>query len=551
MKNHSRIIAALLLFLAVSISGPDVHSQRPGPRPARVEGQILVKVRSEVLREVAPDVIADQVLSARSARVSSLDIGIGGDDDGLFLVQLDGTVSVEEAIDRALQDPRVEYAEPNYLLYTQAIPNDPFFDRQWGLFNTGASSGKVGADIGATRMWDISQGSDDIVVAVIDTGIDVAHPDLAANIWVNLGEIPGNGIDDDANGFADDINGWDFALNDPSPDVETDFHGTHVAGTVGAVGNNNLGVTGVAWRVKLMALKFIRGRSGDAANAVKAINYAVDQKKRGVNVRVINASWSGDAPSKSLRKAIKKAGKAGILFVCAAGNGGSDFRGDDIDVTPEYPAAWSAEISSIVTVAALDRGDNLAGFSNFGRKTVNVGAPGVDITSTLPGGAYGALNGTSMATPHVAGAAVLILSQEPNLTPEQVRERMVSKGEPVLTLASKSVSSARMNVFNASTNTSPSAPALGINQITANKKLLIIDGLGFVGGSTQIEINGVPAPKVKYLADFSLPGGTLSRITSKIGKDRMDALFPRGAPVTVTVVDPVTGERFSFSFTRF
>jgi subtilisin family serine protease len=436
------------------------------------------------------------------------------------------------------------------LLYTAAIPNDPFFDRQWGLFNTGANFGKAGADIGATRLWDMTQGGDDIVVAVIDTGIDVAHPDLAANIWVNTREVAFNGIDDDGNGFVDDINGWDFAANDNNPDFGTDFHGTHVAGIVGAVGNNNLGVTGVAWRVKMMALKFIRGRSGNAADAVRAINYVIDQKERGVNVRVINASWGGDEASNSLRKAIKKAGDSGILFVCAAGNGGSDSSGDDIDVFPDYPSVWSTEISSIVSVAALNRSDGLASFSNYGRKTVTVGAPGVDILSTVPGGGYASLNGTSMATPHVTGAAVLMLSQTPSLTPEQLRDRIVSRSEPVLTLASKSVSSARMNVFNASTNTAPASPGLGINQVAANKKVLTIDGLGFVSSSTRIEINGVPAPKIKYVNDYALPGGTITRMTSKLGKDRMDSLFPRGSAVTISVVDPVTGNRFSFPFIR-
>ncbi|HSE98705.1 MAG TPA: S8 family peptidase, partial [Blastocatellia bacterium] len=515
---------------------------------SRVEGQVLVKMRAGIERRIEPELIREQVLALDGARVETLDLG--EDEERLYVVQLGGGLTIEEAIARASRDPRVEYAEPNYLLYTRAIPNDPFFDRQWGLLNTGANFGKPGADISATAMWDLTTGSDDVVAAVIDTGIDVAHPDLAANIWVNPREIAGNGVDDDGNGFIDDINGWDFANNDPSPDFETDFHGTHVAGIVGAVGNNNLGITGVAWRVKMMALKFIRGRSGDSANAVRAINYVIDQKRRGVNVRVINASWGGPGPSESLRKAIKKAGKEGILFVSAAGNGGSDSRGDDIDLTPDYPSAWSTEISSIVSVAALDRSDNLAQFSNFGRNTVSVGAPGVEVFSTVPNGGYAFLNGTSMATPHVAGAAVLILTREPNLTPAEVRDRIIGKGVAVLTLASKTRSSARLNVLNSSTNTSPARPALGINHIAASKKILTLDGLGFLDGSTQLEINGVPAPKIKYASDFLLPDGSISRMTSKLGKDRMEALFPRGAAVIVTAVNPATGDRFSFEFRR-
>lgn len=509
--------------------------------------QIIVKIRPGAISETSR--VADEILPARKAEAEALGSNLM---DGLYVIKLDEGMSVEDAIREARSNPSVEYAEPDYYLHHTATPNDVFFNNQWGLLNTGASFGKPGADIGATQAWDFTQGSDNIIVAVSDTGIDLTHPDLAPNAWINPGEVPGNGIDDDGNGFIDDIKGWNFVdkNNDTGPGF--DFHGTHVAGTVGAAGNNSIGVTGVAWRVKLMAVKFINGNKGKTSHAVRSINYAVEQRRAGQNVRVINASWGGEGDSNSLREAIASAGNAGILFVCAAGNGGADFRGDDNDETPFFPSQLSDEMNSVISVSALDRSDNLASFSNYGHSTVSLGAPGVEVMSTLPGGNYGQLNGTSMATPHIAGAAVLLWAREPDLTPAQVKERLLSKAVPVLTLASKTESSARANIFNAITGASPATPALGINSVRTNKKKLTIDGLGFREGSTVIAVSGEVVTKtIKYKSDYALADGTVTRMEIKLGKSLMRDAFPTGIQVLVTVFDSTTQESISKQHVRF
>src|SRR5215216_1543834 len=294
-----------------------------------VEGEIIVKLKDNV-EPLFDEQMPEQILKVRGARVESLSRNERG---GTSLIHLGAGISVEEAVRKALEDARVEFAEPNYLFSpADTIPNDQLFGLMWGLYNTGSnfgSPGIAGVDIGAAQAWDITTGSDQIVAAVIDTGVYLSHPDLAPNAWVNPREIGGNNIDDDGNGYVDDVNGWNFASdsNKVFEDSNIDSHGTHVAGTLGAVGNNGIGVAGVAWHVKLMSLKFIGrqddGRiAGTSADAVKAIHYAIDMRKSGVNLRVINASWAGDEGSNSLKKAINKAGEEGILFVCAAGNGG-------------------------------------------------------------------------------------------------------------------------------------------------------------------------------------------------------------------------------------
>jgi len=281
----------------------------------------------------------------------------------------------------------IEYAEPD-LLYTadRVIPSDPEFPTLWGL-----------EMIGAPDAWDVTRGSSDIVVAVIDTGIDIAHPDLRDNIWVNAGEIPDNGRDDDGNGYVDDVYGYN-AIAPLRPPLDDNRHGTHVAGTIGAVGDNQLGVVGVSWHVKIMAVKFLgKDGSGYLSDALAAIEYILTMKRRGVNIRVVNASWGSDTYSRALEEALERLKAEGILVIAAAGNGSTNAK--------QYPAAYE----SVLSVAAVDQDGALAFFSNYG-DWVDLAAPGRSILSTVPGGRYASFSGTSMATPHVAGVAALALS---------------------------------------------------------------------------------------------------------------------------------------------
>ncbi|MBM3887636.1 MAG: peptidase S8, partial [Verrucomicrobia bacterium] len=329
------------------------------------------------------------------------------------------------------------------------MPNDTRFAQEWGLHNTGQTGGTADADIDAPEAWNIVTGSPSVVVAVIDTGVDYNHPDLTANMWTNPGETAGNGVDDDHNGYVDDVRGWDFygEQNDPKDDH---FHGTHVAGTIGAAGNNGRGVVGVNWQVKIMALKFLSaGGYGYTSDAVNAIHYATIK-----GARIMSCSWGGGGYSQSLKNMIDAAASAGVLMAAAAGNSSSDN-----DQYPMYPASYSC--SNIIAVAATDSRDQLAWFSNYGATSVHLAAPGVGVLSTLPTVKtpamtdyglptdYGSLSGTSMATPHVSGAAALALAQDPGLTLAQLRARIVQRTDHLSNLAGVVQSGGRLNAFNA------------------------------------------------------------------------------------------------------
>jgi subtilisin family serine protease len=323
-----------------------------------------------------------------------------------------------------------------------ATPNDPSYSQLYALNNVGQGGGTPDADIDAPEAWNVTKGSSSIVVGVIDTGIDYTHPDLAANVWTNPGEIPGNGLDDDRNGFVDDVHGYDFVSDDGDP-MDDHGHGTHVSGTIGAVGNNGTGVVGVNWNVSLMALKFLDASgAGYTSDAIRAVNYATMMRTTyNVNVRVTSNSWSGGDYDAGLLESINAGGAAGIMFVAAAGN-----NGVNADVSPSYPAAYDS--AAIVSVAATGNNDSLASFSNYGMTTVDLAAPGVNIYSTLPGNGYGFMSGTSMATPHVAGAAALALAVDPSLSVAQLKRRLLDTVDPIASLAGKVASGGRLNAFN-------------------------------------------------------------------------------------------------------
>jgi len=349
--------------------------------------------------------------------------------------------------------PDVLYAEPNFIRHAQTAPNDPRYPQMWGLNNTGQPStsggnpGMPGNDIRAEQSWAVTTGSKNVVVGIIDEGIDINHEDLSDNIWINPGEIPNNGIDDDSNGLVDDINGWDFAHNDntvfdyteatypPSLNYsgDVDDHGTHVAGTIGAVGNNGKGVVGVNWQVSLMSLKFLTGPQGGGttANAVKACAYAKTMRElwlssggtRGANIRVLNGSYGGGGFSQAELEAIRALGEAGILFVAAAGN-----QNSDNDKFPNYPSGYLAR--NLISVAASTGAGSKASFSNYGSGTVHMTAPGEYILSTSPKNTYKFASGTSMATPHVAGAGALLCAAFPSISLEKLRAVVLYSGNP-------------------------------------------------------------------------------------------------------------------------
>ena len=358
--------------------------------------------------------------------------------------QLPAGADVLDVVNRLTGYPGIAYAEPNYVVsIEQTLPNDPKFDDLWGLHNTDQTGGTADADIDGPEAWDITTGSGDIIVAVIDTGVDYDHPDLAANIWTNSGEIAGNGIDDDGNGYVDDVRGWDFAYDDNDP-FDGDGHGTNVSGTIGAFGNNGAGVAGVNWNVQIMPLKFLDDTgSGYTDDAVDAINYAIAN-----GAHLTSNSWGGGGFSQALENAIAASASADMLFIAAAGNSGTD-----TDASPHYPSSY--DLDNIISVAATDASDDIATYgqfsspfdSNYGLTSVDLGAPGVSILSTTPGNNYSYFYGTSMATPHVAGVAALAWGLSPGATQQEIKAAILAGVDPVASMSGITVTGGRLNAY--------------------------------------------------------------------------------------------------------
>jgi len=319
-------------------------------------------------------------------------------------------------------------------------PNDPLFDQQWALNNPGGDGGKERADLDAIEAWKTTKGSEDVVVAVLDSGVDYNHEDLVGNMWIRPANVPE--YQDEELGAINDINGFDADDRTGDP-MDDNGHGTHCAGIIGAEGDNGIGVSGINQHVKIMPLKFLgRMGNGSTAAAIEAINYVVDRKKHGVNVRIISASWGSNSNSKALEDAIRAAGDAGILFVAAAGNDGSNN-----DRWPHYPSNYN--LPNLISVAALDRNDTLASFSNFGIKSVQVAAPGKAILSTWLGDGYREASGTSMATPYVSGVAALVVASEPSILMADLRKRILSTVDKLPALDGKVASGGRICAANA------------------------------------------------------------------------------------------------------
>jgi subtilisin family serine protease len=440
---------------------------------------------------------------------------------GMQLVQIPNSISVTDAIAEYEKSPDVLYAEPNYIYYLSSItPDDPYFSsHQWGLQNTGqtieGSVGTVGADINAPEAWDLTTGSNTVVVAVVDSGADYLHPDLSANMWINSNEIPDNGIDDDSNGYIDDVKGWNFYSknNDPMDGNTKDetYHGTHCSGIIGAVGNNGIGISGVNWNVKIMPLRVTSAAGSlSTSDGILAINYA---SANGANV--ISNSWGGSGYSQALKDAIDN---SPAVVVCAAGN---ERRNNEN--RHSYPSDYTSE--NLISVAATNNQDKLASFSNYGIISVDLGAPGVDIYSTKKNSEYQYMSGTSMATPFVSGVAALVKAKDPSLTNLQVRSAILNNVDAKSSLSGKVVTGGRMNAYKAVNSVGGGPTVTGISPLT-----------GSTAGGTAVTITGT-----NFLGATSVKFGTTQAVfTPPVSATSITATSPAGTAgiVDVTVTTP-------------
>jgi len=453
MKRIVRLATLLFPLLLLVAAGANGFSE-PGMQGEPVSSF----VPDEILVQLKPGIRVEQILSGSPATLSVQDEA-AGKGKNLVRLKIKGGESLESAVAALSKREGVLFAQPNYIYHAALVPNDPFYTVQWGL-----------PKIGMEGAWNLGTGSADVVVAVLDTGVDLDHPDLAGNLWTNPGEVPGNAIDDDGNGYVDDVHGWNSHAN--SPDVQDSVgHGTHVSGIIGAVGNNGVGVSGINWEASIVAVKASSEDSFTTLDLARGIDYVTALKEENsVPVVAINASLGGPVSEDLLlNQAIGGAGDAGILFVAAAGN-----NGVDNDVTPFYPA--SLFMPHVLSVAATDENDALANFgggqvSNYGRRTVHLAAPGKSIQSTYRDAGYLSLSGTSMSAPHVTGVLALLKAQDPNLDWIALKNRVLSSGAPLSSLASKTVTGRRLR-------------ATGSGQVVQSRLRPIKDMLDLLPGNT-------------------------------------------------------------------
>ena len=458
-------LAVVLVTIAAVIGQVDRWRsalKAPTPRRAQITAVNAPPVKRsngdpEVLVRFKPGTTLEMIRALAMSNHDQVDDNIESVNGLVFIHDLDeADPQVVAAQYRAMSN--VEYADVDGVIqlddpatgarsvdsdsntYETGLPNDPQFADQWALHNQGQEGGKERADIDALKAWSKTQGSNNVVVAVLDSGVDYNHVDLRANIWTRPDNVP-EYIDDEL-GAVDDIHGFDVDMDLGDP-MDDNGHGTHCAGVIGAEADNGEGIAGINWHVRIMPLKFLgRGGYGTTKAAIEAINYAIDRKKHGVNVRVISASWGSTQRSKALEDVIRAAGDAGLLFVAAAGNNGTDN-----DKRPHYPSNY--DLPNVISVAALDRNDELASFSNYGIKTVHVAAPGKDIVSTWLGDQYRGASGTSMATPQVSGVAALVIAAYPNITVAKLRERLLKSVDKIDSLSGKIASGGRLNAAKA------------------------------------------------------------------------------------------------------
>jgi len=468
-----RRIVPLITLLALAATGPPAHAVTA----EHVPGELIVGWKPGVRAAERAALIGARGGSVlhRFRTIDAERIRVDGDLDSVLAA--------------LVADPRVAFAEPNTIVHADALPDDPRFSEQWALRNTGQTGGAAGADVDAVAAWDVFTGSPDLPVGVIDSGIDLDHPDLAGNLWTNPGEIPGNQVDDDGNGYVDDVHGWNFVTN--GPNCDDDFgHGTHVAGILAARTGNGIGVAGLAWRAQLVAIKFLdQSGSGTTAAAIEALEYAT-----ALGLRITNNSWGGPAYSEAMRAAIAAAGAAGQIVVAAAGN-----RAEDNDAVGHYPSNY--DLPNVVAVAATDSRDALASFSNFGAASVDIAAPGTAILSCVPGGGYGLSSGTSMATPFVSATLALLIGRSPGLTTGQAIDLLLGGAEVLPSLQGRVVGARRLNALRAVSDPDTVAPG-AVQALTAHdpgSNTVVLDWIasgddGDLGRASGYDIRFATAP---------------------------------------------------------
>jgi subtilisin family serine protease len=464
MKKVFALVATLALC-AMTYSPAFVNG-----RAAAKDGEGKAKYKAdEILIQFKADATPEDIVSARNS-VGALTkkqlkkanrLAAKGE---LELATIQSGLSVEDAVRIVQEHPAVAFAEPNWVVTHQVTATDTYYanGNLWGMYGDAtAPANNFGSQAG--EAWAAGHtGSSSVYVGVIDEGIDFEHIDLAANIWTNPYD-PVDGLDNDGNGFVDDTHGWDFFQDNNSiydgtrpSDYDTDLHGTHVSGTIGAL-SNGLGVVGVNWNVTMISAKFLGPGGGTVADAVAAVNYFVDLKTRhGLNIVALNNSWGGGGYSQALHDAVIRAAKANILFTAAAGNGNLAGIGQNNDSKPSYPSNYNttvgtstesaASYDSVIAVAALTSTGALAKYSNYGVTTVDIGAPGSGVWSTSPNNTLTRLDGTSMATPHVTGGIALYASTHPTATPQQIRSAILTTGVTTSSLTNKTVTGRRLNV---------------------------------------------------------------------------------------------------------
>lgn len=402
--------------------------------PEAVPGEYIVKLRTPISEDKETfNYFSERLGAVVKSAIPSFNI----------LVIQRPVFEKSESVKKILaEDELVEYVEPNLIYRISRTPNDPMYGQLWGMKN----KNKPGIDIGAEAAWDIETGDKNLVVAVIDTGINYNHPDLKDNLWTNTAELNGKpGVDDDGNGVVDDIYGYNAAAQTGDP-LDDHGHGSHCAGTIGASGNDGKGIVGVAWNVKLMGVKFLTASGGGSLDgAIRAVDYATK-----MGAKILSNSWGGGGFSQALKEAIERSDAAGALFVAAAGN-----DSNNNDSRPTYPATY--DVPNVLSVAAIDSNGNLASFSNYGRTKVHVAAPGVGITSANKNGTYDTWSGTSMACPHVSGIAALLFSHDRGLSSHEVKQRIVSTAQRVSSLRNRVRSGGIANAHTALINRVPAA----------------------------------------------------------------------------------------------